>query len=180
MKKQYGWSGAGVLAVILSASIGALAAHYIVSSFDKSTPPVVQWGLLTIFLLPIGFAIQLWTNLNNLREINGLSGSERRRIRETVKGKIRQVQIAISFYVLSAIVISFGLLMSPSNWRVYHLVTVFTGFSLGVSTASIFLILHEWREVSNFKGLVFERSSKNKQLSKKLEALQAKPEESKK
>lgn len=174
MTNQRGWTGIGVLAVVVAAAIGALTAHYIVSSFDQSTPPVVQWGLLTVFLLPMGFAIQLWVNLNGLRETKGLSGSERRRIKQTVIEKIRQVQIALCFYVCSAILISFGLLLSPANWQIYHLVTVFTGLSLGISTASIFLILHEWKEISAFKSTVFERASRNKQLLKKLDAL--KPE----
>lgn len=172
--KQGGWTGLGVLAVVLAAAIGGLAAHYIVSSFDQSTPPVVQWGLLTVFLLPMGFAIQLWVSLNGLRETKGLSGSERRRIATTVSEKIRQVQIALCFYVFSAVVIAFGLLLSPTSWKVYHAVTVFTGLSLGISTSSIFLILHEWREISQFKSKVFERSSKNKQLAKKLDALKPK------
>lgn len=174
MTKQRGWTGLGTLAVIVSAAIGALAAHYIVSSFDQSTPPVVQWGLLTVFLLPMGFAIQLWVILNGLRETKGLSGSERRRIHITVMEKIRQVQIAISFYVFSAVIIAFGLLLSPASWPAYHAVTVFTGLSLGISTASIFLILHEWREVSSFKSKVFERGVRNKQISKKLDDLKPK------
>ncbi|WP_275628800.1 hypothetical protein [Pseudomonas sp. 273] len=176
MIRQQGWSGLGAMAVILSAAIGALAAHYIVSSFDQNTPPVVQWGLLTVFLLPMGFAIQLWTSLNGIRETKGLSGNERRRIRVTIDGKIRQVQIAICFYVLSAMVIAFGLLLSPRSWPIYHIVTVFTGMSLGISTASIFLILHEWREISSFKSKVFERSVRKKQLEKKLESLNHKHE----
>ena len=174
MKKKDGWTGIGVLAVVLSASIGALLAHYIVSSFDRTTAPVVQWGLLTVFLLPMGFAIQLWSNLNGIRETKGLSGSERRRISETVSEKVREVQIALSFYMVSAIVIAFGLWFSPASWKVYHAVTVYTGLSLGISIASFFLMLHEWREVSSFKGRVFERSARRKQLAKKLEALDPK------
>lgn len=171
MKNQGGWTGLGVLAVVLSAAMGALLAHYIVSSFDQTTPPVVQWGLLTVFLLPMGFAIQLWVNLNSIRETKGLSGSERRRIKVTVAEKVRQVQIALSFYMLSALAIAFGLWFSPASWTVYHAVTVFTGLSLGISVSSFFLILHEWREISNFKSTVFERSSRSKQLAKKLGSL---------
>ncbi|VXC94596.1 conserved membrane hypothetical protein [Pseudomonas sp. 8Z] len=176
MKKQGGWTGIGVLAVVLSAAMGALLAHYIVSSFDRTTAPVVQWGLLTVFLLPMGFAIQLWVNLNSIRETKGLSGSERRRIRVTVSEKTRQAQIALSFYMLSAIIIAFGLWFSPASWKIYHAVTVFTGLSLGISIASFFLMIHEWREISNFKSKVFERSIRNKQLAKKLEALNPKGE----
>lgn len=174
MKNQGGWTGIGALAVVISAAMGALMAHYIVSSFDQTTAPVVQWGLLTVFLLPMGFAIQLWGNLNSIRETKGLSGSERRRIRETVAEKVRQVQIALSFYMLSAMLIAFGLWLSPTSWGVYHAVTVFTGLSLGISISSFFLMLHEWREISNFKSKVFERSARKKQLEKKLEALNPK------
>jgi MFS family permease len=176
MKQQRGWTGVGALAVVLSAAIGALLAHYLVSSFDQSTPPVVQWGLLTVFLLPIGFATHLWVNLNSLRETKGLSGSERRRIRATVAEKVRQVQIALGFYMVSAVIIAFGLWFSPSSWKIYHLVTIFTGMSLGMSVSSFFLILQEWKEISNFKGKIHERSSRNKQLAKKLEALSPKGE----
>lgn len=174
MKRQGGWTGIGALAVVLSAAIGALLAHYIVSSFDQTTAPVVQWGLLTVFLLPMGFAIQLWVNLNSIRETKGLSGNERRRIRQTVSEKIRQVQIALSFYMLSAMLIALGLWFSPASWQVYHVVTVFTGLSLGISIASFFLMLHEWREISDFKAKIFERSSRKKQLDKKLTALNPK------
>lgn len=176
MKKQFGWTGLGALAVIISAAIGALAAHYIVSSFDQKTPPIVQWGLLTVFLLPMGFSIQLWNGLNSLRETKGLTGSERRRIRTTASEKIRQIQISIGFYAIAAMLIAFGLLLSPTSWAIYHLVTVFTGLSIGISIASIFLLLHEWREISEFKNKVFERSAKNKALNKKLDALKAKSE----
>ncbi|UUC83842.1 hypothetical protein NPN27_01365 [Stutzerimonas stutzeri] len=169
MKIQGGWTGIGVLAVVLSAAMGALLAHYIVSSFDRTTAPVVQWGLLTVFLLPMGFAIQLWVNLNSMRETKWLSGSER-----TVSEKIREVQIALSFYLVSAVIIAFGLWFSPASWKVYHAVTVYTGLSLGISISSFFLILHEWREISNFKSRVFERSARNKQLAKKLDALNPK------
>lgn len=174
MRNQSGWTGIGALAVVLSAAMGALLAHYILSSFDQTTAPVVQWGLLTVFLLPMGFAIQLWVNLNGIRETKGLSGSERRRIRNTVAEKIRQVQIALSFYIVSAMVIALGLWFSPASWKVYHAVTVFTGLSLGISTSSFFLMIHEWREISNFKSTVFERSARNKQLTKKLDALNPK------
>ena len=149
--------------------MGALLAHYIVSSFDRTTAPVVQWGLLTVFLLPMGFAIQLWVNLNSMRETKWLSGSER-----TVSEKIREVQIALSFYLVSPVIIAFGLWFSPASWKVYHAVTVYTGLSLGISISSFFLILHEWREISNFKSRVFERSARNKQLAKKLDALNPK------
>ncbi|AVX11485.1 hypothetical protein ACM7LV_10835 [Pseudomonas aeruginosa] len=169
MKIQGGWTGIGVLAVVLSAAMGALLAHYIVSSFDRTTAPVVQWGLLTVFLLPMGFAIQLWVNLNSMRETKWLSGSER-----TVSEKIREVQIALSFYLVSPVIIAFGLWFSPASWKVYHAVTVYTGLSLGISISSFFLILHEWREISNFKSRVFERSARNKQLAKKLDALNPK------
>lgn len=169
MKIQGGWTGIGVLAVVLSAAMGALLAHYIVSSFDRTTAPVVQWGLLTVFLLPMGFAIQLWVNLNSMRETKWLSGSER-----TVSEKIREVQIALSFYLVSPVIIAFGLWFSPASWKVYHAVTVYTGLSLGISISSFFLILHEWREISNFKSRVFERSARNKLLAKKLDALNPK------
>lgn len=73
--------------------------------------------------------------------------------------------------MLSAIVIAFGLWFSPASWKVYHAVTVFTGLSLGISASSFFLMIHEWREISNFKSTVFERSSRKKQLTKKLDSL---------
>ncbi len=56
---------------------------------------------------------------------------------------------------------------------IYHMITVFTGASLGISMASLFLILHEGRELSDFKNKVSERASATKQLNKKLDALKA-------
>lgn len=172
--KQLGWTGMGVLAVLLSAAIGGLAAHYIVLSADKSAAPVVQWGLLTIFLLPIGFATQLWNLLGSLKETKGLSGSEKRRLTLTIAAKHRQLFIAIAFYAVSAVIIAFGLLKSPGNWFIYQLVTIFTGMSLGISTASIFLILHEWREVTAFKADIVSRANKKKSLNAKLKRLAGK------
>ncbi len=174
MKNQGGWTGSGTLAVLLCAAMGGILAHYIISSLDQNSPPSVQWGLISVFLLPLTFATQLWINFNGLREIKGITGSERRRITETVKAKLRQIQFAILFYALSALVIGFGLLFSTGNWKVYHAITVFTGLSLGISMASLFLILNESRELSEFKNKISERAQRNKQLGKKLTALQSK------
>jgi MFS family permease len=174
MKNQGGWTGSGTLAVLLCAAMGGILAHYIISSLDQNSPPTVQWGLISVFLLPLTFATQLWVNFNGLREIKGITGSERRRITETVKAKLRQIQFAILFYALSALVIGFGLLFSTGNWKVYHAITVFTGLSLGISMASLFLILNESRELSEFKNKISERAQRNKQLGKKLTALQSK------
>jgi len=174
MKNQGGWTGSGTLAVLLCAAMGGILAHYIISSLDQNSPPSVQWGLISVFLLPLTFATQLWVNFNGLREIKGITGSERRRITETVKAKLRQIQFAILFYALSALVIGFGLLFSTGNWKVYHAITVFTGLSLGISMASLFLILNESRELSEFKNKISERAQRNKQLGKKLTALHSK------
>lgn len=173
MKRQGGWTGGGTLAVLLCAAMGGVLAHYIISSMNQTSPPIVQWGLISVFLIPLTFATQLWVNFNSLREIKGISGSERRRVRETVSAKLRQIQIAILFYACSAIIIGFGLLFSTGNWMIYHMITVFTGASLGISMASLFLILHEGRELSDFKNKVSERASATKQLNKKLDALKA-------
>ena len=169
--KRSGWTGLGLLAVILAASIGGLTAHYIVMSADRSSAPIVQWGLLTIFLLPIGFAMQLWHILGSVSDTKGLSGSEKRRLESTIEGKSRQLQIAVMFYVVAAALIALGLLKSPDNWFIYQLVTIFTGMCLGISIASIFLILQEWREIAAFKRKISARQSRAKAVGKKLERL---------
>ncbi|MCR8721175.1 hypothetical protein NVV30_21085 [Pseudomonas syringae] len=174
MKNQGGWTGGGALAVLLCAAMGGILAHYIISSLDHNSPPSVQWGLISVFLIPLAFATQLWVNFNGLREIKGITGSERRRLTETVQAKLRQIQFAILFYGLAALTIGFGLLSSTGNWKIYHAITIFTGSSLGISMASLFLILNESRELSDFKNKISERAQRNKQLSKKLSALQSK------
>lgn len=173
MKNQGGWTGGGTLAVLLCAAMGGILAHYIISSLDHTSPPSVQWGLISVFLIPLTFATQLWVNFNGLREIKGITGSERRRVIETVSAKLRQIQFAILFYAGSALIIGFGLLFSTGNWKVYHLITIFTGSSLGVSMASLFLILTESRELADFKNKISERAQRNKQLNKKLSVLQS-------
>ena len=166
--KRNGWSGIGVLAVMLSAVIGGLAAHYIVMSADQSTPPIIQWGVVTVFILPVGFTVHLWNALSNITETKGLSGAERRRLEQTIRGKTRQLIIAIMFYALSAAVIALGLLASPGSWFIYQLVTIFTGMSLGISIASMFLMLHEWRDITAFKRKIVSRSAAEKASRKKL------------
>lgn len=174
MQKQQGWSGLGALAVLVSAAMGGLASHFFLQSADQASPPAIQWGLLTIFLLPLGFATQLWWNLNSLREIKGITESERRRIRETVGAKRRQIQIAICFYACSAFVIAVGLFLSPGNWPIYSMVTIFTGVSFSISICTFFLILTEIKEVSDFRSKVHERAIKTKSINKKLEKLSPK------
>ena len=169
--KRNGWSGIGVLAVLLSAARGGLAAHYIVMSADQSTPPVIQWGVITVFILPVGFTVHLWNAVSSIADSKGLSGSERRRIEETIQGKTRQLIIAIMFYAISAVVIAIGLLASPGNWFAYQLVTVFTGMSLGISIASMFLMLNEWRDVSAFKRKLANHGAADKARRDKLEKL---------
>lgn len=176
MHVQRGWSSLGALAVLVSAAMGGLATHFFLQSADQNTPPAIQWGLLTIFLLPLGFATQLWWNLNNLREIKGITESERRRIRETVKEKRRQIQIAICFYVCSAFAIAVGLFLSSGNWPIYSLVTIFTGITFAISICSFFLILNEIKHLSDFKSKVHERAIKTKSINKKLEKLSPKKE----
>lgn len=153
--------------------MGGVLAHYIISSMDQASPPIIQWGLISVFLIPLTFATQLWVNFNSLREIKGISGAERRRLRETVSAKLRQIQIAILFYACSAIIIGFGLLFSTGDWAIYHMITVFTGSSLGISMASLFLILSEGRELADFKNKISERAGRTKQLNKKLDTLKA-------
>lgn len=174
MHKQTGWTGMGALAILVSAAMGGLATHFFLQSADQGSPPAVQWGLIAVFLLPMGFATQLWLNLSTLREIKGITESERRRIRETVKAKRRQIQIAISFYICSAFIIAAGLFISPGNWQIYSLVTVFTGISFAISICSFFLILNEMKEVSDFRSKVHERAIKTKSINKKLEKLSPK------
>lgn len=169
--KQQGWTGLGFLAVLVAAAMGALATHFFLLSADQSSPPTIQWGMLTVFLLPLGFATQLWWNLNSLREIKGITESERRRVKATVGAKRRQIQCAICFYVCSASLIAIGLFLSPGNWAVYKVVTTFTGVSFSVSICSFFLILSEIKEVSDFKSGVHERAIKTKSINKKLERL---------
>lgn len=174
MRKQEGWTGLGALAVLLSAAMGGLAMHFFLLSADQNSPPSIQWGILTVFLLPLGFATQLWWNLNSLRELKGVTESERRRLRETVSGKRRQIGIAICFYICSAFAIAIGLFLSTGNWLIYSIATIYTGVALAISICSFFLILNEIRELSDFKSKVHERAIKVKSINKKLEKMSAK------
>lgn len=169
--KQTGWSVLGALAVVVCTTAGALFAHALMLCFDQSAAPSPPWGLLTVFLLPVGFAVTVYTELTKLLELKALSETERRRVALTIHAKQRQVLIAICFFVLSALLIAMGLFASSSSWALLHVVIVVTGGVLGISVASVPLLMGQLREVNHFKARVTARALRRKQVKAKLEKL---------
>ena len=170
-KTQDGWTGFGILGAILSAAIGALGfaglMHLVPAEASVATP----WVLVSLFILPLTYCVQLLFKIFDLKELGGLSKNEKRRLKPIINGKTRQLFIAIIYYVLSAVLVVTLLFFSSDNQDLVKYIIVFIGGLLGVSIFSMALIFMEIKELTDFKAKIKQRSDDKKSQRKALKRL---------
>lgn len=172
--EEGGWSLLVLLGLIVCAGAGGLFAHAILLCSTPGLTPIIPWAMLSVFFLPVGYAVTAYTDLSKLLEVKGLTSSEVRRLKTTIGIKQTQIMIAICFMLVTAGAIALGLLAASSNPLAYHPVIVAAGALLAVTLAIVPLLMLQIREVNNFKTRVTARSNRRKQLASKLEKLSPK------
>jgi hypothetical protein len=156
----------GVIGVIASAIIGAFGFEVLLRLIPKGAQIAVPWVIVSLFLLPFTLCVQLVLKLWELKEQDDISRDERRRLNSLIKGKTRQLFIAIIYYVLSAVIVVALFVFIPNDVELFKVAIKITGILLGVSMFSIYLILLEMEEIADFKAKIVERArSKEKQKS---------------
>ena len=105
--------------------------------------------------------MQIFFKLQDLKSIKGVSQSERRRITGIVDVKVKQIFLAIFFYLISAVVLALGFLFANSIE-----IFVLSGVLIGCSIFSAGLLLSEVRSITDFTADVENREeTKNRQRS---------------
>ncbi|MCK7542937.1 hypothetical protein MLC59_01970 [Marinobacter bryozoorum] len=163
--KQHGWTVMGMLVVMGAAAAGALLFAYVFQSIEARQ--AIPWYVCTLMLIPVGFGLTAINKLNELHaDREGMTRDEKRRLEGIVDEKLRQIYLAISFYVLAAIV-SLGVVLIGKEvpgalaWGV----PVIGGF-LFICIVSIGFLLAQIAEVSKFVGHLKDRKDRRKQKRK--------------
>lgn len=163
---QSGWTTFGVIGVIVSAAIGAFGFEILLRLIPSGAIVAVPWAIVSLFILPLSFCVQLVLKLWDLKDQENISREERRRLKSIINGKTWRFFGAIIYYVLSAFIIVTLFFFSANNAEFFRIVTLITGALLSVSMFSIYLIMLEMKEISDFKTKLTERAiSKKKQKS---------------
>lgn len=152
MKYELGWTAYAALGVIVAATIGALSFYGLFNIVPEEAIKVAPWVLVSLFLLPIAYAVQVLIKLWELNSVKGLSNNERRRLAHIIKGKTRQFFIAIMFYVLSAALIVILYSFTSIENGLFKLSIIITGGLLGISIFTVALIFSEMKEVYDFSN----------------------------
>jgi len=161
-KNQDGWTGFGILGAILSSVIGALSFAGLMRLIPAEASVATPWVLVSLFILPLTYCVQLLFKIFDLKELSGLSKNEKRRLNPIINGKTRQLFIAIIYYVLSAVLVVTLLFFSSDNQELVKYIIVFIGGLLGVSIFSMALIFMEMKELTDFKATIKQRSDDKK------------------
>jgi hypothetical protein len=152
---QSGWTNLGVIGVMLAAVLGFYGFGLLVNIFHIKMS--VPWALVSVFLLPLGFCVQLLLKLWELKEQDNLSRDEHRRLKPMIEAKTRQFLIAIIYYVFSAAILATLFFFSESDVELFKFVIKLAGALLFISVFSVYLIFLEMKAISDFKANLKER-----------------------
>ncbi|WP_417522271.1 hypothetical protein [Marinobacter sp.] len=151
--------------VLGSAGFGALAASFVM----QVSPSVlsVPWYIVTAMLIPMGMAVTFWLKLNDLQaDCDGLNREERRRLGYIVEEKLRQVQVGMAFYIVSALFALFLIMIGNNSPAVLSWAIPTLGGLLAISLSSIGFLLAQLREVSQFLVTLKDRLRARKSKAK--------------
>ena len=163
---QRGWTMFGVIGIMVSAVIGAFGFEILLRLIPSSAGTVVPWAIVSLFIPPLTLCVQLILKLWDLKEQDDISREERRRLKSIINGKTRQFFIAIIYYVSSAVIVVTLFVFFTHDTELFKIAIKITGILLGISMFSIYLILLEMKEISDFKAKLIERvRSKKRQKS---------------
>lgn len=174
MYSQFGWTTFGAIGVMTAAAIGFFSFEGLLNLIPGDNKMTVPWVLVTLFLLPLASCIQLLLKLWELREQDDLSREERRRLKPLIEGKTKQFFIAIVYYVLSAVIVVTFFFFSENNAELFRTVIKIAGGLLGISIFSMFLMISEMNEISDFKANLKERLASKKRQKAALKRLSSK------
>jgi predicted Abi (CAAX) family protease len=161
-KYEQGWTGYGILGTILSAAIGVLGFSGLMRLIPAEASVATPWVLVSLFILPLTYCVQLLFKVFDLKELTGLSKNEKRRLKPIINGKTRQLFITIIYYVLSAILVVTLLFFSSDNQELIKPIIVLIGGLLGISIFSMALVFIEMKEVTDFKAKIKQRADDKK------------------
>lgn len=160
-----GWTAIGACVILGAALFGALAASLIFSTSTLSES--LPWIIVTVMLIPMGFAVTTWIKLNDLHaEPEGLSRDENRRLSGIVDEKLRQVYIGIAFYIGSVLFTLFVIFVGDKNPSLLAWGVPVIGGLLAISLTSVGFLLAQIREVSKFVGTLKRRKESRKSKEK--------------
>ncbi len=160
--RQDGWTLAAVLGVIASAAIGAYCFDFLLKLVPNDVQITVPWVLITLFILPLTFAVQLLIKTWEINDEENLSRDEKRRLKVIVDEKIRQIWMAIIYYVLGAVVVAALFVFSSADQNLFRVTIQLTGGLLAISVFSVFLILSETHKLSKFRTKLKARADERK------------------
>lgn len=151
--KQRGWTGIGALVLVLSAGLGAFAFDCILSLYPEGAKYSPPWLLISVFLFPVAFCIQLIVKFRAVETTEGLTRMEERRLSVIVGAKRRQVWIGVGFYLASALFTA-GVFMLPSESPLF-----FAGYDVvgGLLGIGIFALTFIWKEFEATNDFVRDR-----------------------
>lgn len=169
---NHGWTAIKALWLIVSFAIGAILASFLLGSVAK--PIVTPWFLISVLLLPLTFAVNLRMKTGELTEQSGLSREEKKRLRRAIKGKKRQLNVAIIFYILSAFAIGILFVTSAGDTDLLKGALIIASGLICGSIYSVKLILDELTQLEDFKGVLADRAKQRKQQGSALKELKKK------
>ncbi|MCK9394186.1 MAG: hypothetical protein M0Q44_01170 [Methylobacter sp.] len=170
---QKGWTTFGVIGVIASAAIGAFCFEILFRLIPVDATVVAPWAIVSLFLLPLSFCVQLILKLWDLKEQTNISREERRRLKLIIDEKTRRFFGAVFYYVLSAFIIVTLFFFLSNNAELFRIVIKITGGLLSISLFSIYLIMLEMKEIADFKAKLIERADSKKRQKLALKRLKA-------
>jgi hypothetical protein len=171
---QKGWTLWGALFLIIAAVSGSLAFTALLLVIPEGKTVIVPWAMVSIFLLPITFSVQLFFKLTELKDQKELSRDERRRLATIVDEKLRQIKISILFYIVSALFIACSFMLADSNHALFNSALIIAGGLLGITLASVGLIFSETQSVTDFKSKIQNRETERKRQRATLKRLKSK------
>lgn len=150
---QRGWTGIGALVLILSAGLGAIAFDCILSLDPEGAKYSPPWLLISVFLFPVAFCVQLVGKFREVETTDGLTKMEERRLSVIIGAKRRQVWVGISFYMISAL-FTVGVFMLPPESPLF-----FAGYNVvgGLLGIGIFILTAIWKEFEATNDFVRDR-----------------------
>lgn len=140
---------------------GAVAAGVIwLAGVPASAGPL--WALCAIQAVPASALGVLFAKLTDVRDVDGLSRNERRRLEYVIAGKTHQIAWLIGLLIAGSLALALGLY--AASYRPHILLWVYAGAG-GLIGLSIFFTVASYldvRHIASFKTKVSDRSREAK------------------
>ncbi|MFT6331217.1 MAG: putative membrane protein [Bermanella sp.] len=172
--QQAGWTLYGAIGMIVFAGIGAFSFEFLLRFVLNDSTLASPWVLISVFLGPLTFCVQLFLKVLDLREQEGLNRDEKRRLEFIINGKIRQIYAAIAFYLVSASIVGALFTFMTFDINLFKYSVIICGALLGMSIFSTYLIFNEINDLAKFKAKLKDRSTAAKNKAAAIERLSKK------